>query len=88
MDPIQALNQVIEHVDPAIFLFKDLHPHMKEAIGCARCNLPIIRKLRDVAQSLRDTYKSIVIVSPFQQIAPELAKDVTVRNSACRRWAS
>jgi AAA+ superfamily predicted ATPase len=77
-DPIQAMNQIIDHVDPGIFLFKDLHPHMKEAVGCARCNLPVIRKLRDVAAALRDSYKSVVIVSPIQQIAPELGKDVTV----------
>ena len=38
----------------------------------------MIRRLRDVAYHLRDTYKTIVIVSPLMRIAPELAKDVTV----------
>jgi hypothetical protein len=33
IDPVQAINQVIDHVDPAIFLFKDFHPHMQEAVG-------------------------------------------------------
>ena len=78
VDPIQAFNQVIDHVEPAIFLFKDFHPHMKEAVGCARVNIPVIRKMRDVAHALRDSYKTVVIVSPMQQIAPELSKDVTV----------
>jgi ATP-dependent 26S proteasome regulatory subunit len=77
-DPIAALDAVMGQVEPAIYLFKDLHPYMKEAVGCARCNIPIIRKLRDVAHHLRDTYKTIVVVSPLQMIAPELAKDVTV----------
>jgi AAA+ superfamily predicted ATPase len=77
-DPLTALDAVIQQVDPAIFLFKDFHPFMKEAVGCSRCNIPIIRKLRDVAHHLRDSYKTIVVVSPLLTIAPELGKDVTV----------
>jgi hypothetical protein len=33
VDPVAAINQVIDHVDPAIFLFKDFHPFMKDAVG-------------------------------------------------------
>ena len=40
--------------------------------------MQVIRRLRDVAHHVRDTYKSIVIVSPVMNIAPELAKDITV----------
>ena len=43
-----------------------------------RCNLTVIRRLRDVAYHLRDTYKTIVIVAPMLRLPPELAKDVTV----------
>jgi ATP-dependent 26S proteasome regulatory subunit len=77
-DPVAALDAVLGQVEPAIYLFKDFHHYMKEAVGCARCNIPIIRKLRDVAYQLRDSYKTIVVVSPLQMIAPELAKDVTL----------
>ncbi len=73
-DPIAALDTVIEQVEPAIYLFKDFHPFTKDD----RCNLSVLRRLRDVGHHLRDTYKSIVIVSPLLEIAPELAKDVTV----------
>jgi AAA+ superfamily predicted ATPase len=38
----------------------------------------VVRRLRDAAHALRDSYKTIVVVSPLQQIAPELGKDVTV----------
>ena len=38
----------------------------------------MVRRLRDAAHALRDSYKTIVVVSPLQQIAPELGKDVTV----------
>ncbi|MEK6260289.1 MAG: AAA family ATPase [Planctomycetota bacterium] len=73
-DPIAALDAVVDQVEPAIYLFKDFHPFT----AGERCNLTVIRKLRDVAHHLRDTYKSIVIVSPEMHIAPELAKDITV----------
>lgn len=73
-DPVLALDAVIDQIEPAIYLFKDFHPFM----AGERCNLSIIRKLRDVSYHLRDTYKSIVIVAPCIQMAPELAKDVTM----------
>jgi AAA+ superfamily predicted ATPase len=73
-DPIAALDAVIDQVDPAIYLFKDFHTFTSDL----RCNMTVIRRLRDVAHHVRDTYKSIVIVSPVMNIAPELAKDITV----------
>ncbi len=73
-DPIAALDAVMEQLEPAIYLFKDFHPFTDDQ----RCNMSVLRRLRDVAYHLRDTYKSIVIVSPLLRIAPELMKDVTV----------
>ncbi|HEX8342810.1 MAG TPA: AAA family ATPase [Tepidisphaeraceae bacterium] len=73
-DPLSALDSVLQHVDPAIYLFKDFHPFTEEN----RANLAIIRRLKDVAHELRDTYKTIVIVAPVMRIAPELDKDVTL----------
>jgi AAA+ superfamily predicted ATPase len=73
-DPLSALDAVLQHVEPAIYLFKDFHPFTEEA----RCNIAIIRRLKDVAFLLRDSYKTIVIVAPMLRIAPELDKDVTL----------
>ena len=73
-DPLLALNSVIEQVSPSIYLFKDFHRFTEDT----RCNLSIIRRLRDVAYHLRDSYKTIIIVAPMVRIAPELSKDVTV----------
>lgn len=73
-DPLAALDAVINQVEPAIYLFKDFHRFTEDE----RCNLTVIRRLRDVAHHLRDTYKTIVITSPLMRIAPELTKDVTV----------
>ena len=73
-DPLAALDAVIQHVEPAIYLFKDFHRFCCED----RCNIAVIRRLRDLAHHLRDTYKTLVIVAPSLKIAPDLAKDVTV----------
>jgi len=73
-DPLAALDAVIDQVDPSIYLFKDFHRFTEDE----RCNLTVIRRLRDVAYHLRDTYKTIVIVSPLMRIAPDLGKDITV----------
>jgi len=73
-DPVEALDAVIEHKDPAIYLFKDFHSFMRER----DCNIAVIRKLREVAAALSDSYKTLVIASPLMEIAPELEKDVCV----------
>jgi AAA+ superfamily predicted ATPase len=75
-DPIAGLDAVLAHVDPAIFLFKDLHDHLDTRV-CAG-NMRNIRRLRDVAHALRDTYKTVVLVSPLMKIPIELSKDVAV----------
>jgi AAA+ superfamily predicted ATPase len=73
-DPLAALDQVIEQVEPAIFLFKDLHPFL------TRANHAVIRKLKDIALHLKNSYKTVVLVSPVLEIPAELEKEVTVLN--------
>src|SRR5688572_1000592 len=41
-EPLPALDFVVEHAEPAIFLFKDLHPFLKPA------NHMVIRRLKDI----------------------------------------
>lgn len=71
-DPLVALGNVIEHVEPALYVFKDFHPFLKAQ------NMSVIRRMREVAASLKNTFKTIVIVSPMFQIPAELEKDITV----------
>lgn len=77
-DPIAALDQVIDQVEPAIFVFKDFHPFL------AKCNKSTnaapIRKLRDVAQHLKNSFKTIILVAPMMEIPAELEKEITVLN--------
>jgi AAA+ superfamily predicted ATPase len=75
-DPVSGLDAVLNYVDPAIFLFKDLHDHLDTRV-CPG-NLRNIRRLRDVAHALRDTYKTVVLVAPVMKIPVELSKDIAV----------
>ena len=71
-DPLVALNNAIDHVEPALYVFKDFHPFLK----CQ--NMSVIRLLREAASSLKNTYKTIIIVSPLFEMPSELEKDITL----------
>src|SRR5262249_31401969 len=71
-DPLMALDQVIEQVEPAIFLFKDFHPFL------TKNNFAVIRKLKDIALHLKNSFKTVVLVSPVLEIPAELEKEITV----------
>jgi adenylate kinase family enzyme len=73
-DPLAALDQVIEQVEPAIFVFKDFHPFL------TRNNFAIVRKLKEIALHLKNSFKTIILVSPVMEIPTELEKEVTVLN--------
>ena len=77
-DPLVALDQVIDHVEPAIFIFKDFHPFLAKCNKSA--NAAPIRKLKDIAVHLKNSYKTIVLISPVQEIPEELEKEITVLN--------
>ena len=47
-DPLAALDQVIEQVEPAIFIFKDFHPFL------TKNNFAIVRKLKEIALHLKN----------------------------------
>src|SRR5688572_25862608 len=47
-DPLAALDQVLDHVEPAIFIFKDFHPFL------TRNNFAVIRRLKEIAQHLKN----------------------------------
>ena len=73
-DPLVALDQVIDQVDPAIFVFKDFHPFL------TRNNFAVIRKLKEIALQLKNSFKTIILVSPVLEIPAELEKEVTMLN--------
>lgn len=77
-DPVEALETVIDYKEPAIYLFKDFHPFVRGRDA----NVAVIRKMREVAQALSDSYKTLVLTSPFLDVAPDLEKDVSILDFA------
>jgi len=73
-DPLLALDQVIEQVEPAVFIFKDFHPFLTKS------NFAVIRKLKEIAIQLKSSYKTIILISPVMEIPTELEKEVTLMN--------
>ncbi|MFO1475030.1 MAG: AAA family ATPase [Verrucomicrobiota bacterium] len=73
-DPVGALDHVIEQVEPAIFIFKDFHPFL------ARTQVAVIRRLKDIALHLKNSHKTILLISAVLEIPPELEKEITVLN--------
>jgi ATP-dependent 26S proteasome regulatory subunit len=71
-DPLLALDLVIDQVEPAIYLFKDFHPHL------GRHQSAVIRKLKDIALQLKNSLKTVILVGPVLEIPPELEKEITM----------
>ena len=75
--PQMAFEFAIGYKDPAIFVFKDLHPFL-DGTG----NAEVVRVIRDAIAAFKGTRKTIVLMSPFQQVPIELEKEVTVLDFA------
>src|SRR6266705_3880790 len=73
-DPLAALDQVIEQVEPALFIFKDFHPFL------TKNNFAVTRKLKEIALHLKNSFKTILLVSSVLEIPTELEKEITVLN--------
>jgi len=73
-DPLLALDQVIDQVEPALFVIKDFHPFL------AKNNYAVVRKLKEIALQLKNSFKTIILVSPVLEIPVELEKEITVLN--------
>jgi SpoVK/Ycf46/Vps4 family AAA+-type ATPase len=73
-DPLVALDQVIDQVEPAIFVFKDFHPFL------TKNNFAVVRKLKEIALHLKNSFKTIVLIAPTLEMPTELEKEVTVLN--------
>lgn len=70
VSPEAAVEWVIRQREPGIFIFKDLHP-FKDSPAVTRC-------LRDSIVALKGTRKTIVLMSPVQEVPIELEKEVVV----------
>ena len=69
-DPLAALDYVSGFREPSVFAFMDLHPFMDDPM--------VVRKLRELADTLKPQSKTLIIVSPILKLPFELEKQVTV----------
>ncbi len=76
-DPLQMLDAIATSKESAIFVLKDLHPFLDPARAPLE-NAVVIRKLRDVVNRLKESRKTLILLSPVQLFPPELEKDITV----------
>ncbi len=67
---LAALDEIVKQVEPALYLFKDLHPFLSDPV--------VVRKLRDLAAYLKSSPKTLILCSPSRSIPPDLEKDITV----------
>ncbi len=71
-DPLIALDNVIQDIEPAVYVFKDFHHFLTP------CNVAVIRRLREISQHIKHSYKTILIIAPSVEIPTDLEKDITV----------
>lgn len=69
-DPLNALGYVEKCPDPALFVFLDFHPYLTDQT--------IIRKLRDLVSNLKNTYETLIMLSPVMTVPVELEKEFVV----------
>jgi SpoVK/Ycf46/Vps4 family AAA+-type ATPase len=69
-DPLKALEYVAAGEDQGLYVMRDFHPFLKEP--------KVVRKLRDLAEALRQSKKNLLLLSPVQTVPPELEKALTV----------
>lgn len=69
-DPMDILHHIEKSKEEAIFILKDFHFFMDD--------FTTIRKLRDLFNSLKATFKTIIILAPNLKLPLELNKEITV----------
>ncbi|MBD2020079.1 AAA family ATPase [Leptolyngbya sp. FACHB-36] len=74
VSPEAAIEWVVRQREPGLFVFKDLHPFVDSPA--------VTRWLRDAIASFKGTQKTIILMSPVQQVPIELEKEVAVLDFA------
>lgn len=69
-DPLAVLSHIERQPYPGIFVLKDFHPYLTDNT--------VIRKIRDLICNLKNTYETIVILSPVLTIPVELEKSLAI----------
>ena len=78
-DHIKALDWITRHSEPAVFIFRDLHPQLGDG-GNRPADPAVVRRIRDIAEEFQTgtAARVLVLLSPLLRIPPELEKDITI----------
>jgi SpoVK/Ycf46/Vps4 family AAA+-type ATPase len=68
--PLEVLATIAKLGQPALVVLKDFHPYLSDST--------VVRALRELAQDLKSTYTTVILLSPSAQIPLELEKDISV----------
>lgn len=76
--PLKALEYIEQYEEPAIFVLQDFHVYFGDQ--GRHPDLQIIRKLRDIITSLKQSPnpKNVVFLSPVLKLPTDLEKDITI----------
>lgn len=69
-DPIKVLEYILQCDVNGLFVLRDYHPYLNDPV--------VVRKLRDVAHSLKTTMKNVLFLSPTLKVPVELEKEIAV----------
>jgi hypothetical protein len=69
-DPVEALGTIAKLTEPSLVVLKDFHPFLDSA--------PVVRAMRELAQDLKSTYTTVILLSPTLTIPVELEKEISV----------
>src|SRR2546423_7208399 len=69
-DPVEALNAIGKLTDASLVVLKDFHPFLD--------NPAVVRAMRELAQDLKSTYTTVILLSPTLTIPTELEKEISV----------
>src|SRR5438105_3783797 len=68
--PLEVLGTIAKLGTPALVVLKDFHAYLSDST--------VVRALRELAQDLKSTYTTVILLSPSAQIPVELEKDISV----------
>ncbi|MGZ6081408.1 MAG: AAA family ATPase, partial [Myxococcaceae bacterium] len=69
-DPVETLAAIEKLSDPSLVVLKDFHPFLNDPT--------VVRALRELAQALKATYTTVILLSPTLAIPTELEKEISV----------
>src|SRR2546423_8669169 len=69
-DPVEALAAIAKLTEPSLVVLKDFHPFLDSP--------QVVRAMRELAQDLKSTFTTVILLSPSPLIPIELEKEISV----------